>query len=262
MRNSWKIYFKYVKMHFLVGLQYKGWWMAIIQQFVMCIIELIPTWLMFYRMGSIGDWSMEHILLIYALATTSFGIAESFCDGFAAFPWNMLRSGNFDRLLLRPKSLTLQVAGSVFTLYRLTRAVAGIGIAIWAMGRLGVPVTLFNILVIVLAIMGGVLMYSGVFIMSSGIGFFTIKALDWIFIFTYASYQVTRIPINYMPHFLKGIFTFMVPLLVVSYYPSVAVCGWGNPYLGLIAFPAGAVFLGFSLLVWKFGIRHYKSTGS
>jgi ABC-2 type transport system permease protein len=262
MRNNWKLYFKYIRMHFLVGLEYKGWWLAIIQQFLMCIIELLPTWLMFYRMGSIGEWTMERILLIYSLATASFGIAEAFCDGFAAFPWNMLRQGNFDRLLLRPKSLPLQVAGSVFSLYRLTRAVAGIGIAIWAMNRLGVAPTPFNVLVIILAVMGGVLMYSGIFIMSSGIAFFTIKALDWIYIFTYASYQITRIPITYMPQWIKGMFTFLVPLLVISYYPAAAVGGWGNPYLGLIAFPAGVVFLRVSLWIWTFGVRHYKSTGS
>lgn len=262
MRQGGRLYFKFIKMHFLSWLEYKGWWLAFIQQFIMCTIELLPTWLMFYRMGDIGEWSMERILLIYSMAIISFGIAEAFCDGFAAFPWKMLQSGDFDRLLLRPKSLALQVAGSVFSVYRLTKAFWGTGLAIWALRELKISFSVFNMVVLILAIIGGVLMYSGVFILSSGIAFFTIKALDWINIFTYASYQITRIPIVYMPGWIKNFFTFIAPLLVVSYYPVAAVCNWEKKYYGLIALPAGALFFAAALVVWKIGIAHYKSTGS
>ncbi|OUP81249.1 hypothetical protein B5F07_17995 [Lachnoclostridium sp. An169] len=262
MGKSIRLFFKFFKMHLLSKLEYKGWWLAFLQQFIMCIIELLPTVLMFYRMGSIGEWSMERILLIYSLAVISFGIAEAFCDGFANFPWKMLRSGDFDRLLLRPKSLILQVAGSVISVHRLTRAFAGIGISLWALNRLEATFSVFNLMLLLLAIIGGTLMYSGIFIMSSGIAFFTIKALDWINIFTYASYQITRIPVPYMPGWIRGFFTFIAPLLVVSYYPAAAVCGWEAPYMGLISLPAGALFFTFSLGIWRIGVAHYKSTGS
>lgn len=117
--------------------------------------------------------------------------------------------------------------------------------------------------VLALALLGGAAMYSGVFIMSSGIAFFTVRALDWIYIFTNASYQVTRIPMPYLPRALKGAFTFVVPMLVISYYPASALCGWGDPpALGLLALPAGLAFLGASLLVWRLGVRHYRSAGS
>lgn len=262
MGRSIRLFFKFFKIHFLTKLEYKGWWLAFFPQFIMCFIELLPTLLMFYRMGSIGEWSMERVLLIYSLAISSFGIAESFCNGFASFPWEMLRSGNFDRLLLRPKSLILQVAGSVTAVHKLTRAIAGIGIAIWALNKLQVSFSFFNLIILVLAIVGGVFMYSGIFIMSSGIAFFTIKALDWINMFTYASYQITRIPVPYMPFWLKGFFTFIAPLLAVSYYPAAAVCGWEAQWMGLIAFPAGVLFFTVSIGIWRIGVRHYRSTGS
>jgi len=70
---------------------------------------------------------VERIILIYALAVTSFGIAETFCRGFDYFPWKMIQTGDFDRLLLRPKSLFTQVAGSFFHIHRLSRIATGIG---------------------------------------------------------------------------------------------------------------------------------------
>ena len=66
-----------------------------------------------------------------------------------------------------------------------------------------------------------------------------------------------------MPKILWGVFTFFMPMLVISYYPASLICGWGEPaFTGWLALPAGAAFLRFSLLVWKIGVRQYKSTGS
>ena len=263
MLKEAKIYCKLIKLHVLSGLEYRGWWMMCLQTAFIVITDPISVILMFSRFGGIGEWSMERILLIYALAVTSFGLAESLCRGFDYFPWKMIRTGEFDRLLLRPRSLFTQIAGSYFHLHRLPRPITGITAIIWLLSRLDVPFSIINAFVLTLAILGGLLTYTGVFIMTSGIAFFTVKGLDWIYIFTNASYQVTRCPIDYMPRVLWGVFTFFMPMLVISYYPASLVCGWGEPaFTGFLALPVGFAFLGFSLLLWKIGVRHYNSTGS
>ncbi len=263
MLRELKLYCRYIKMHILSGLEYKGWWMMCVQTVFVVITDPIAAVLMFARFGGIGVWTMERILLIYSLAVTSFGLAECLCRGFDCFPWRMIRTGDFDRLLLRPRSLFTQVAASCFNIHRLSRVITGLCVIIWALRRLDVPLNLTNIIILTLALVGGLLTYSGVFVMTSGIAFFTVKGLDWIYIFTNASYQVTRCPINYMPKILRGMFTFFMPMLVISYYPAAVVCGWGEPLIsGLLALPAGFAFLGLSLLVWRVGVRHYQSTGS
>ena len=263
LRKEFKVYCKYIKMHILTGLEYKGWWMMCILVAFSVITDPIGLLLMFARFGGIGEWTMERILLIYSIAVTSFGLAESFCRGFDYFPWRMIQSGDFDRVLLRPRSLFTQVAASYFHLHRLPRVITGIAVIIWALVRMGVPFSFFNLLILVLALAGGLLTYTGVFIMTSGIAFFTVKGLDWIYIFTNASYQVTKCPVEYMPKVLWGVFTFFMPMLVISYYPASLICGWGEPeFTGFLALPAGFAFLGFSLIIWKIGVQHYTSTGS
>ncbi len=258
-----KLYFKYIRMNFLAGLQYKGWPIMVLQVLIVVITDPIGLIFLFSRFGSVGVWTVERIILIYAMAVTSFGLAETFSRGFDYFPWRMIRSGEFDRVLLRPCSIFTQVAGSYFHIHRLSRVVGGVGAILWCLWKQGVPATPLNVSVIVLALVGGFFAYTGVFIMTSGIAFFTIQGLDWIYIFTNASYQVTRCPIDYMPRVLRYLFTFFMPMLVVSYYPASAVCGWGESYVkGLLALPAGLAFLLFSTFVWRFGVRYYKSTGS
>ena len=261
--KEWKIYISMLRMHFLAGLEYKGWWLMVLQVLFVVISDPIATFFLFSRFGAIGPWTLERIMLMYAIAITSFGLAESLCRGFDYFPWKMIRSGDFDRLLLRPRTLFVQAAASYFHIHRLSRVVAGIGVILWCLNRLGVVLDIARAAMLMLALLGGTLMYCGVFVMSSGIAFFTIKALDWIYIFTNASYQMTRCPVEYMPRTLYRMFTFFMPLLLISYYPASAACGWGESmWKGFLALPAGAAFLGMSLLVWRFGVRHYKSTGS
>lgn len=258
-----KLYFKYLKMNLLSGLQYKGWPMMILQVLLSVVTDPIGLILMFSRFGSIGSWSMERILFIYAIAVTSFGLAETFCRGFDYFPWAMLRTGGFDRLLLRPRPVSLQVAASYFHIHRITRVVSGLAAMVWCLWKMGFVPGILEILMLLLALAGGFLTYSGVFVMTSGLAFFTIKGLDWIYIFTNASYQVTRCPMDYMPRALKTMFTFFMPMLVISYYPASAACGWGEPlWRGFLALPGGFLFLLIAFGVWNFGVRHYKSTGS
>jgi ABC-2 type transport system permease protein len=256
-------YGRALRLHLLSGIEYRGWWISLLQTLTVAVTDPIGTVLLFHRFGSIGVWSMERILLIYALAVTSFGLAECLGRGFDYFPHKMIRSGNFDRLLLRPCSLFAQAAISFFHIHRLARPAAGIAVILWCLARQNAAPSPRNILLLISALSGGTLLYTGVFVFISGIAFFTVKAMDWSIIFTNASYQVTRIPFDYMPAPLKGGFTFVMPMLVISYYPASVICGWGEPlWKGLLALPAGAAFFGASLLMWRVGVRHYKSTGS
>jgi ABC-2 type transport system permease protein len=257
------LYLKFIRMNFLSGIQYKGWPIMVIQVFLVVITDPISLIFTFSRFGSIGSWSVERILLIYSIAVTSFGLAETFCRGFDYFPWKMIRTGDFDRVLLRPQPLIVQIAGSYFHIHRLARVFSGIFAISWCLNAMDIKLGLSGFLLLISALAGGFLTYTGVFLFTSGIAFFTIKALDWIYILTNASYQVVRCPIDYMPVTLRYLFTFFMPMLVISYYPASVICGWGESfYKGLLALPAGFTFLMFSLLVWRFGVKHYKSTGS
>ncbi|MDR1628961.1 MAG: ABC-2 family transporter protein, partial [Oscillospiraceae bacterium] len=245
MRKDFKLYWKYITINLLSGLEYKGWWMMCVQTVFIVITDPISTVLLFSRFGSVGVWTMERILLVYSLAVTSFGLAQCFCRGFDCFPWKMIRTGEFDRLLLRPRSLFTQTAGSYFHIHRLPRVLTGLCVIFWALHRIGAPFSLVNAIILPLALLGGFFAYAGVFVMTSGIAFFTVKGLDWIYIFTNASCNVTRCPVDYLPKLLRGVFTFFMPMFVVSYYPASVICGWGEPlFTGFLSLPAGLAFLG------------------
>ncbi|MCL2527030.1 MAG: ABC-2 family transporter protein [Defluviitaleaceae bacterium] len=263
MLKEFRVYRQFVKINLLSGMEYKGWWLMIFQVLLTTFGDPLAVVLIFSRFGSIGDWDMERIMLMYAMAFTAYGLGETLFRGFSYFPFRMIRSGDFDRVLLRPKSLFVQVSASYFHIHRAARPFMGLCIIVWSLNRMGVQFTFLNVTMLIFAIIGGFLTYAGVFVLSSGVAFFTINALDWIHVLTSASREVVRVPTPYLPRALRYVFTFFMPMLVIIYFPASAIGDWGGAFWrGWLALPAGGVFFCMGLLVWRVGVRHYKSTGS
>jgi ABC-2 type transport system permease protein len=260
--SGFQLYFRYLNANFRAHLQYKGWPIQIISTLFTVMTDPLAVYLLFARFGNIGDWTVERVMLVYGLAVTSFGLAELFSRGYDYFPHHV-RTGEFDRILLRPRSTVAQVMGMRFHLHRLSRVLGGGFMIGWSLVRQGVCLNPEKLIQLLLALTGGCLTYTGVFIFFSAFVFWTIQSLDWVYIFTNISYQVTKCPPDRLPHWLRNSFIFVMPMLVFSYYPAAAICGWGvPPVLGWLALPAGALFLLLSLALWRIGVRHYASTGS
>lgn len=261
--NEFVLYTRYLRVNFLAGLQYKGWPMQMLLVLFYVVTDPLAVLLLFSRFGSIGEWSVERVMLVYGIALTSFGLAELFSRGYDAFPWQ-IRTGAFDRILLRPRSTVVQVLGLRFHLHRLSRVAGGLCIIWWSLVRQSVTLDFVGLIQLLFALAGGYLVYTGVFVFSSAMAFWTIEALNWIYIFTNGSYQVTKCPPHLLPAWLRNMFTFFMPMLVFSYYPAASICGWrvSSGLLGWLALPAGGAFLAFALVLWRVGTRYYASTGS
>ena len=236
---------RYVRIHALSQLQYRGWILAMLPSLVYVVTDPLDAVLMFDRFGALGEWTASRILLMYGLALFAFGLCE------------------FDRLLLRPRALLFQAAALRFHLNRLNRVVAGLLLALVCLRAQEMPVTFANVVLLLLASIGGTLAYAGVLLIAAAAAFFTVGQSELINLFTNGSYQAVKAPPQLLPGWLRHVFTFLMPMFLFTYYPAAAVCGWGGGRLmGWLALPLCALFFGAAVIFWRFGVRHYKSTGS
>lgn len=253
---------RYIRILALAQLQYKGWIIGLLPNFVYVVTDPLDALLMFDRFGALGEWTVSRILLVYGLALLCFGLAEVFFRGIDFFP-ALVRGGEFDRILLRPRPLLFQAAALRFNLNRLNRVVAGALLAGVCLRAQGASLTAANVVMLALAALGGVLAYAGVMLIAAAAAFFTIGQSELINLFTNGSYQVAKAPPQLLPAWLRRAFTFVMPMFLFTYYPAAAVCGWGGEaWLGWLALPVCAAMFGAAWLFWRFGVRHYKSTGS
>jgi len=267
MAGAARLYLRYISASFRSQMQYRGSFvMQSVGQFLANGIEFLGVWALFSRFGGLEGWSLPEVALFYGMVNCSFAAADATSRGFDMFG-QTVKAGDFDRLLLRPRSTVLQLAGQELTLRRIGRFSQGAVVLLWAAWALGIAWTPAKVALVVFAVAGGACLFYGLLVLQATLAFWTTETLEIANTVTYGGVETAQYPLTiYQPWFRK-FFTFGIPLACVTYFPAHGILGRAEP-LGTPAFfhwtsPAvGVAFLLVALQVWKVGVRHYRSTGS
>jgi len=96
--------------------------------------EFLGIAALFARFGTLQGWSLAEVAFLYGVLNVAFAIAEAASRGFDLFG-DMVKSGEFDRLLLRPRSTAFQIAAQVFQLMRVGRLLQGLAVFLWSVSQ-------------------------------------------------------------------------------------------------------------------------------
>jgi len=220
------------------------------------------------RFGSIAGWKLGEVAFLYGMVETSFGLMDMIFSGFD--PGNFgrqTRLGRFDQLLLRPVDITLQVLGSEFVIRRLGRIAQGVVILILALTMIHIHWTFVKVLYLPVVLSSLIAFFGGLNIIGATISFWTLESIEIVNIFTYGGTEMMSYPMQIYPHWLRDFFSYVLPAIFLNYYPSLYFLGKPDPLhfptiAPFLAPVAGFGVLGIALAFWKFGIRHYQSTGT
>jgi ABC-2 type transport system permease protein len=236
-------------------------------QFLVTVIEFLGVWALFRRFGHIGGWRLAEVALFYGYVSVIFSVADAITRGFDVFGSVYVKTGAFDRVLLRPRTATLQVLGYELRLTRVGRFVQGAAVFAWgaaathqAFGPSGAAILLFGLA-------GGVALFSGLLVLQATLSFWTVESLEAVNILTYGGEAAAEYPLNVYAGWFRSFLLWGVPIGCVSYLPMLAAMGRPDPlgspaWLGPLAPTAGFLFLGVALFTWRFGIRRYASAGA
>ena len=241
--------------------------MLTVGQFLVTVIEIGATWALFDRFGAVRGWTLGEVAVFYGLVNIMFAIADVLTRGFDVLGTEFLRTGAFDRVLLRPRSATLQLMAHDVRLSRAGRFAQGLLVLVIGARMAGVDWSASAIAMALWATAGGVALFFGLLVLQGAMSFWTIESLEVANVLTYGGVQAAQFPLSIYSGWFRGVLTFGVPLACVAYFPVLIILQRADPlgtpaWFGVIAPLAGFIFLGVSFLVWRFGVRHYTSTGS
>jgi len=262
-----RLYGRYVGISVRSQLQYRAsFLMLTLSQFVLVGSEFLGIWALFGRFGNLRGWSLAEVALLFGMISVSFALAEGCVRGFDTFP-ALVKNGDFDRLLLRPRGTAFQVAAQEWQLMRLGRLVHGVAVLGWAAVALDMAWSLPKILLLGAAIVGGACLFCGLFVLQATLAFWTVETLEIMNTVTYGGVETAQYPLAIYQPWFRRFFTLVVPLACANYFPAQALLGrpdpLGSPPLFQWLSPVvGGLFLAGALQVWKVGLRHYCSTGS
>ncbi|ODG91532.1 hypothetical protein BED47_07725 [Gottfriedia luciferensis] len=259
-----RLYFKYLLILFKSQMQYRtSFWLLTIGQFLIPFSMFAGLYFLFERFGQIKGWTFYEVALCFAIIHMAFALSECFARGFDSFS-SLVASGNFDRVLVRPRSTIVQVMGSKFEFTRIGRLLQSLIVLIWAINNLSIEWSSMKVVTIILMVISGVFIFTGIFILAATMCFWTIQGLEVVNIFTDGGREMAQYPLNIYQKWITKFFTFVIPFGCVNYLPLMYILDKteGKAYLYMLSPVAGIIFIIPCLLVWQIGVRHYRSTGS
>jgi ABC-2 type transport system permease protein len=266
-RHTLAIWLRYLGASARSQLQYRASTaMLVVGHMLTTGIEFVAVWALFDRFGHIQGWTLAEVALLYGMANVGFAIAEAFGRGFDVFD-DMVKSGDFDRLLLRPLGTALQVGAAHLHLLRIGRFLQGAIVLGWAVATLQLDWGVAEIALLVAAILAGACLFVGIFVLQATLAFWTVESLEIFATVTYGGVETTQFPLPIYDRWLRWLFIAVIPLACGTYFPALALLDRPDPlgspsWVPWIAPAVGPVFLWVALRVWNVGVRHYRSTGS
>ncbi|HEY7396583.1 MAG TPA: ABC-2 family transporter protein [Gemmatimonadaceae bacterium] len=266
--NAFRLYVRYIGVSLRAQMQYPAAFLITSAgAFFSTVIEFFALWMLFVRFRDIDGWRFEEVALFYGVIGVSFALADTLSRGFDLFGPQFVNTGDFDRLLARPRSTILQLLGYELRANRVGRLAQGM--LAWAVGMhlSNISWTWREWAVLLFAVAGGMALFGGILVLQATLAFWTVESLEIANTLTYGGVEAAQYPLDIYAAWFRRFLTFVVPMACISYFPIAWVLGradrTGVPdWLLPLAPTMGIVFLLVSLWVWRFGVRHYTSTGS
>ena len=252
IRSDWQYRVSFVT--FLIG---QGLVTALEFVTILILLQLVP---------SLGGWSTSEVVFLYALATVPFALADMILSSVEVVS-TYVRSGNFDRLLLRPISPLVQVATLEFELRRVGKLIPTTAALVWAVVAVDIDWTLPAAGYLVIVLVSGTVIYSALWVMTAALSFWLVAAQEATNGVTYGGQFANQYPFHLYPGWVRAVLGWAIPLVFVAYVPTIHLLDAPDPLdlpNALAALPP-IVAAGTALIAggcWRLGIRHYQSTGS
>ncbi|MXY97038.1 MAG: ABC transporter permease [Gemmatimonadetes bacterium] len=267
MANPLALYTHYVSISLRGQMQYRvSFLLGTVGQLLGTGVEFIGILALFDRFGSLVQWSLAEVAFFYGIVNVAFAFTDALSRGFDHVG-QLVRTGEFDRMLLRPRSTVLQLIGQEFTLKRLGRFIQGGGVLLWATLFLDIEWSAATVALTTVTVICGACFFLGLFINIGTVSFWTTETLELMNVLTYGGIEASKYPLSIYRAWFRRFFTMVIPMGCVTYFPVLAILGKPDPLGTSLAFQYAAPLFGLlyfilSLFIWRLGLRHYRSTGS
>ncbi len=223
--------------------------------------SIVAIWVVMRQVPSLNGWSYDEVLLIYGFVTLSKSINHMFADNLWTLGRVYIRSGGFDRFLVRPIDPLFHLLADRFCQDGVGNFIVGVALVVKASFALHIHWTFLKLLMLVVGVLSG----GGIFI---ALNLITCVTSFWII----DSVPVTRLvfdnhlfaqyPLTIYPKMVNILLTWIIPYGFASFYPAsyllsrdIGNIAWFGPFIA-----AFLLFIGYRF--WQFGLKYYSGTGT
>jgi len=226
------------------------------------ISGMAAFWILFQNFPEIKGWHYYEILFLYGYSLIALTPVQCFFDN----NWNLMEAlytGNFIKYCFRPINIFFYFISEVFDIKGLGQFVFGIGTLIYSWNKLAVPVTVGTVSGCVFGIISASLFMVAVMNFAAAMSFWMEGGTSAVMILMFQFKDYARYPITIFNKVFQFVFTVMIPIGFMAYYPSLYVIRPQEAsWLTYLTPVYGVLFVYASYRVWMKGARRYSGTGS
>lgn len=257
-----KEYLKYFKINLKSEMQYKSSFiLSFISQFFVFFGYYFTILCLFDKFSNVKGFTLYEVLLTFSIIQFGFAFCETFFRGVDVFD-RLIVEGDFDRLLLRPQNILLQVFGSSISFVKLSRLLQAIIILIITIINIDIVWNTKKIITLIFMLLSSVLIFLGIFILAASYCFLTVKGLEVRNVFTDGGKHMAQYPIGIFRKGFIFIFTYIIPFGCVNYYPLLYLTDRVNNNLFIFVPLITIIYLIPCILIFYKGVKRYSSVGS
>jgi ABC-2 type transport system permease protein len=230
------------------------------------VFDVVTVLVLFQVTTTLGGFEVREALVMVGLSACAFATAD-LAVGNVERLRQYVRIGLFDTLLVRPLRALPQLVLTDLPLRRLGRIAIGTGVLVAELALAPIDWTPARLALAVVAPVAGTVFFGAIFVAGATVTFWWIESGEVANSLTYGGRDLTAYPMTVYGEAFRRVLGYGLGFAFVAYYPALALLGRPDP-LGLPAWvgwasPAVAlVVAGGAALLWRVGVRHYRSTGS
>jgi ABC-2 type transport system permease protein len=229
-------------------------------------LDVLTVLVLFRVTASIGGFTLREAMLMTGLTAFGFVLADMTVGNIDHLQ-TYVRKGSLDAVLVRPLGVLPQLIFMDLPLRKVLRMIFGWGVYVVALVVNDLDWNPLRMLLVVLAPIAAGVFFGAIFVMTASLAFWWVDSGQIGNSFTYGGRDFTSYPITVYGGWFRALFAYGLGFGFVSYQPSLALLGRPDPlglpvWAGYTSLLVALVAAAIAAVVWRTGVRHYRSTGS
>jgi ABC-2 type transport system permease protein len=245
----------------LLGLQYRADFLleGAVEVFWMAT-AIVPLLVVYGARDSVAGWRFGEAMMVMGWFTFLEGVLEGTISPSLVSVVEHIRKGTLDFVLLKPADAQFLVSTARIQPWRALNVITALLLFGWGFRALGRGPAPADVAFAVVAMLAAVMVLYSLWLLAVSAAFYVIRVDNLAHLFN-AVFDAARWPIDVFHGAVRFVFTFVLPLALMTTVPSRALLGV-LPARELAGALAGAVAsLVVSRVVWKASIARYTSAG-
>jgi ABC-2 type transport system permease protein len=257
----WRLLGTQLRASVLLGLQYRADFLldGFVEVFWMAT-TLVPLLVVFGVRTRVAGWSFPESLMVMGWFTFLQGVLEGAINPSLTTVVEHVRKGTLDFVLMKPADAQFLVSTARFAVWRSVNMVTALVIFAWGFWLLGRPPALASVALALVSLLSAVAVLYSLWIVTASAAFYVVRIDNLSYLFN-AVFDAARWPASIFRGTTRFIFTFVVPLALMTTYPAEALLGTLRTSTLVASLGGAAISLVLSRAVWTASVARYTSAG-